>query len=226
MPSLQRSLSVEDLYQKFNKKISRQDPPTISTPSPPAISVPSPPLSRIHHPRQPLSPRLPDPLIFKGDRSKFEDWKLKILDMLSLNGDYYPNEPFKIAYVLTRLGGRVVEYTLSRRRSLKSQYLRPSKPYLCVVDLLQHMDDIDQINPWDIRSNNCQDLEELRYNRKSFPEFYDEFRRYADDLELPDKDLIHSLSVKSQKPLYKAWLYQGCSQVLSKVKKTSVIPTL
>ncbi|KAF6231260.1 hypothetical protein HO173_010592 [Letharia columbiana] len=54
--------------------------------------------------RQPLSPRLPDPPIFTGTNSiLFDDWKMRIQDKLTHNGDYFLTDTFKITYVIVRL---------------------------------------------------------------------------------------------------------------------------
>ncbi|KAF6232250.1 hypothetical protein HO173_009633 [Letharia columbiana] len=99
MPRVQRSLSAEDLYQRFHTKQEEipgqqqetqgQNSPGISVPPP----SPPPPTPRDfealrthrHRPispqpvRQPLSPRLPDPPVFTGTNSiPFDDWKMRI----------------------------------------------------------------------------------------------------------------------------------------------------
>ena len=150
----------------------------------------SPPqTSRDRHIRQHLSPKLPDPPVFTGDRSKFEDWKLKILTKLDLNSDHYPSEPFKIAYTLSRLGGKAVEHTLCRRRP------GAKKPYLTIQDLLDHMIDLFE-TPVDIL-----DYEEIGYRNtlqqgnRSFAEFYADFSKLFGE-DMPEKNRILQLQSK------------------------------
>ena len=151
MPRVQRSLSAEDLYQRYrhtkqenqlenkspNSQAQGQDPPDI--PAPPrdfrafrAYRSASPFRQSNNSPSRPiLSPRLPDPPIFNGtDRSKFEDWKLRILDKLNLNKDHYLTNAFQINYVISRLGGRASEYIVPRRRETTVN------PYVTTKDIL------------------------------------------------------------------------------------------
>ncbi|KAF6236113.1 hypothetical protein HO173_005741 [Letharia columbiana] len=143
MPRVQRSLSAEDLYQRFHtnqeeipgqqQETQGQNSPGISVP-PPSPPPPTPrdfealranrhrPISPqpVRQPlRQPLSPRLPDPPVFTGTNSiTFDDWKMRIRDKLTHNGDHFPTDAFKIAYVVARLregsqSARVYQTTIS-----------------------------------------------------------------------------------------------------------------
>ena len=136
MPRMQRSLSAEDLYQRFHtnqEEISRQQGETQGQSSP-AISVPppSPPppiprdfeaLRHRYRPispqpvRQPLSPRLPDPPVFTDTNSvPFNDWKMRIQDKLTHNGDHFLTDTFKITYVIARLREKINHHISIRRR--------------------------------------------------------------------------------------------------------------
>ena len=55
----------------------------------------------------------------------FDDWKLRIQDKLTHNSDHYPSESFKVAYVMTCLGGEASMHTTLKRRqkSLSSNEL-------------------------------------------------------------------------------------------------------
>ena len=57
---------------------------------------------------------------------------MRIQDKLTHNGDHYLTESFKIAYVITRLGGEAARFTSLRRRQ---------RPYSSVSDLLNHLSD-------------------------------------------------------------------------------------
>ena len=175
MPRVQRSLSIEDLRQRFKREQDSsqgQDspgppPPSQGRDSPelppqsPKPESPPPPLPRDfealrahdHGRRSPfghsqslppvqrpfLSPRFPDPPIFNGSGNTnilFEDWKLRIKDKLIVNKDHYPSEHSQIAYIITRLGGKAIEYTLPRRRT---------NSYHSVAELLNQLSDIYEI---------------------------------------------------------------------------------
>ena len=130
MPRVQRSLSAEDLFQRF-----RHRPPESQAKMPPSAFHPWQPT------RQPLSPKLPDPPVFNGNRSKFEDWKLKVLDKLRLNQDHFPTEEHRLYYVLSRLGDEAVESTLVRRRQ------GAVNPFRTVTDLLDYISDLYETPP-------------------------------------------------------------------------------
>ena len=197
IPRAQRSLSAEDLYRRYHTQpnqpqqgenqsqhgqIQGHDPPNISEPPPPsqprdlrALRRPRSPSLPRQAPRQQLSARLPDPPVFNGsDRSKFEDWKLRIENKLSLNEDHYPTEAFKIEYVISRLSGKATEHTVPRRRKLTA------KPYVSVDDLFQHLSDLYE-TPLRIQEDAsgyiCEDLKQGA--EQSFPDFYAEFMRHA-----------------------------------------------
>ncbi|KAF6240666.1 hypothetical protein HO173_001338 [Letharia columbiana] len=135
MPRVQRSLSAEDLYQRYHRtptgisapppspfhtnqeETQGQNSPGISAP-PPSPPPPTPrdfeALRAYRHRlispqpvRQPLSPRLPDPPVFTGTNSiSFDDWKMRIQDKLTHNSDYFLTNTFKITYVIARLKGK------------------------------------------------------------------------------------------------------------------------
>ncbi len=161
------------------------------SPSPPSSRPSSPPASA----RNPLSPRLstklPDPPIFKCAKDDpkrnvvFDDWKLRITDKLTHNGDHFPTESFKIAYIITRLGGEIIKYISLRRRL---------RPYTTVDELLGHLSDIYEIPTHIIRSENRYTLRSLRQGTQSFQTFYAEFMRCHEREEpYSDEDLIWNM---------------------------------
>ena len=233
MPRVQRSLSAEDLYQRYREtsshpeEIQGQNPPGIPASSPSkeipgqqretqaqnsagisAFPPPSPPppiprdfeaLRHRYRPispqpvRQPLSPRLPDPPIFNGvDRSKFEDWKLKIIDKLTVNKDHYLTDASQIAYVITRLSGKAVEHTLPRRRKTTSN------PYTSIDELLDQLSDLYEDPLYDTQRINGEAFRALKQDEQSFPEFYVKFMRYSSDLPyvLTEEDLMYDLKIR------------------------------
>ena len=183
MPRAQRSLSAEDLYHRYQNQPQQRENPAENSHSPSSQSRDLRALRRQRSPSPPrqaprLSPRLPDPPVFNGsDRSKFEDWKLRIENKLSLNGDHYPTEAFKIEYVISRLGGKATEHTVPRRRKLTT------KPYVSVNDLFHHLSDLYE-TPLQIQEDAsgyiCDDLKQGV--EQPFPDFYAEFMRHAGQL--------------------------------------------
>ena len=165
MPRVQRSLSTEDLYQRYHKT-----PPSISAPPPspfhtnqeetqsqnsPGISAPppSPPpptpqdfkalRAHRHRPispqpiRQPLSSRLPDPPIFTGTNSiPFDNWKMRIQDKLTHNDNHFPTDTFKITYIIARLREEASQHISARRRH---------SSYSSINNLLDHLSNVYEI---------------------------------------------------------------------------------
>lgn len=111
--------------------------------------------------------------MFNGDLKQpalFDDWKLRITDKLTHNQDHFPTKSFKIAYVISRLGGKTIEHTSPRRRR---------RPYQTVDELLEHMSDLYETPLSLIDLQDSRDLKKLR-QEKSFQEFYAEFSRCSD----------------------------------------------
>jgi hypothetical protein len=57
---------------------------------------------------------LPDPTLFYGDRTVFDDWLVQIKNKLRGNADMYPTEDLKIIYVSSRLAGDALALTNPR----------------------------------------------------------------------------------------------------------------
>ncbi|CAD6582495.1 MAG: hypothetical protein ASARMPREDX12_000958 [Alectoria sarmentosa] len=262
MPQIQRSLSAEDLYQRFQENQSERQPTNqesqsqeshnspASSPPPPLrdlealktyrqfqqqknesenqppnqepqgqkpfdnpASSPPPPLrdlealrthrspTRIHRPpaslssrsEQPLrpilSPKLPDPPVFNGtDKSKFEDWKLRIQDKLSLNKDHYPTDAFQVNYVISRLNEKASEHTMHRRRNATTN------PYLSIKNVLNQLSDLYETPLHLLQEANAHVCEGLKQGvEQPFPKFYTEFMRYAANDQSQKRQLIRCL---------------------------------
>lgn len=111
--------------------------------------------------------------MFNGNASKFDDWKQRIQDKLAHNGKHYPSESFKIAYIITRLGGKAVEFT-SRRRRLRS--------YSSVDQLIGHLCDIYETPLATIHDEDHHNLSMLQQDKQPFQTFYAEFMKYAEHI--------------------------------------------
>ena len=175
MPQAQRTLSVNDLLQRFRQQgIHGQNPLTepVSSPppavsladqrrgmqdqnkgqNPPASAVPSPPptVPPDHEALRPksskqatrLSTKLPDPPVFSGtnDHVQFDDWKLRIQDKLTYNGDHYPSDSFKVAYITTRLSGEARSFItfVRRHKALSNDNLSSEE----LLDLLSGLNNL------------------------------------------------------------------------------------
>jgi hypothetical protein len=58
--------------------------------------------------------KLPDPTLFTGDCTVFDDWLVQIKNKLRGNTDSYPSEDLKIIYVSSRLTGNALALTNPR----------------------------------------------------------------------------------------------------------------
>ena len=146
-----------------------------------------------------LSPKLPDPPVFNGNRSRFEDWKLRVTNKLALNQDHFPTEAFRIEYVISRLGGEAIEHTLCRRRDAARN------PYRTASDLLEQLSDVYETSLRLTASQDCHAYHMLKQGGQAFPEFYAKFIKYAGNQEgLTEKKMIEDIGVKISAQLHKA----------------------
>ena len=122
--------------------------------------------------------------MFNGSNNiLFEDWKLRIKDKLIINKDYYTSEFTQIVYTITRLGGKVIKYTLPRRRT---------NLYYSVDELLDQLSDIYETPIKIVQEANYFALNDLRQQENQlFLDFYSEFMRIAGDTSIDfDLDLV------------------------------------
>ena len=101
----------------------------------------------------------------------FDDWHIRIQDKLTHNGDHYPSESFKVAYVMSRLGGEASKYiTLKRRQDSYSSN-----------ELLDLLRDLYETPLSVIYENNYRSFKDLKQQKEQpFPAFYADFRRYSE----------------------------------------------
>ena len=231
MPRVQRSLSADDLLQRYRGQkqgqqqgVPGQSPPVIPVPSP----VPSPPPAvppdleafrpiQSHRPlsphsanrstKQSLSTKLPDPPVFNGINThiEFDDWKLRIQDKLTHNSDHYPCESFKVAYVMTRLGGEASKHITLKRRKAKESL---SNGDLSSKELLDQLSDLYETPLSVIYKENRHALNHLKQGiKQSFFDFYTKWVRYSErgyaavDEEIQAWDLEDRLKKQLRTPL-------------------------
>ena len=147
--------------------------------------------------------RLSDIQIFDGSKPDiFLDWKFRMLDKLRYNADHFTGtnneerEGFKIAYIVSRLGGEASTQTLWRR-----QY----KPYCSTTELLDHLTDLYGIHP-EIAKDMCrQEFNKVEQApEQSFDDFYRAFIKYS--VFRNEDDLVHEMERKVNSALRKVLL--------------------
>ena len=216
IPRIRRSLSIEDLHQRFKRETHSQNSPNIPAPPLPPRDLEvlrhrSPPPRPPSPPRQLLSIKLPNPPVFTStNHISFDDWKLRVKDKLRFNANHYPSDAFQVAYIVTRLGGEAVQHTLPRRRSL-------TRSYLSANELLDHLSDLYE-TPLEISQQaDRRTFRKLRQGNQLFPEFYKIFMKYGSDRYDSDntdpKELVFDLQDKVNIRLRKA--LACCPQQLS-----------
>ncbi len=195
MPRVQRSLSAEDLYHRYQNQPRQEESRSQNSPN---ISEPlhqPRDLRGLRRPRSPspprqaprLSPRLPDPPIFNGtSHVPFDDWKMRIQDKLNHNGDHYPTESFKIAYVIARLGGGASQHVSVRRRY---------RSYSTAKELLDHMTDLYEVPFTVIRQTQQRVYKRMEQGNRPFMEFYRDLMKCAEQINgLPNHDIDVDMS--------------------------------
>ena len=149
MPRVQCCLSADDPLQRFrdqrnqreetagqHRGMQGQDSPAFPDPSLPPAMPKNPATTRRRQTRSHspeairLSTKFREPPVFSRTNCHvlFDDWKLRIQDKLTHNGDHYPCEASKVTYIMARLGWEVSKHlTLKRRRkALQSEALLDS----------------------------------------------------------------------------------------------------
>ncbi|KAF6238976.1 hypothetical protein HO173_002848 [Letharia columbiana] len=144
--------------------------------------------------RQPLSPRLPDPPVFTGTNSiSFDDWKMRIRDKLTHNGDHFPTDAFKIAYVVARLGGEASQHVSTRRRY---------RSYSTVDDLLDHLSNVYEVPLSVLKSTFEHAYDKISQGSQPFLKFYGDLIKYAEhnfkNDSLRNDSLINDIRKKSE----------------------------
>ena len=244
MPSVQRPLSNEDLRHRFqsqtgnrprNQRLLGQNLPVFSNPAPASASSSSSrslshssrsssssPRTSIDQPikQSRLSAKLPDPPVFSGTDKKhgFDEWKMAIQDKLTHNGDHYPSESFKIAYVSSRISGEPLKHISFRRRN---------RPYSRVDEMLDYLSDLYETPLATLEQDHSRAYSKLKQQEQQpFKEFYVDFMKYTEHMrgdEKPgslEKYLVHGLRKRLSSRLRKAAVnWSGLDDTLSGYKQ-------
>lgn len=143
------------------------------------------------------SQKLPDPPQFtNGLEPTWDDWYGKISDKLDVNGDHWPDDKGKLAYIHTRLGGDAALATQGRRQK------NASNPYNTPEDLLEDLAELYE-DP-DKEENARRKYVNLVQGTRKFAEFCNELQRLASILEYQEKQVIADLKDRLHPSLRRA----------------------
>jgi hypothetical protein len=132
----EKHTTLQEEYEKLKEDNQRYKGMVDRLIQVPATPSPEPPQSRQGSPASQAPSggtrvaKLPDPTLFAGDRTVFDDWLVQIKNKLRGNADSYPSEDLKIIYVSSRLTGnalalinpRIDEDSPNRYRQLSELY--------------------------------------------------------------------------------------------------------
>jgi hypothetical protein len=194
---------LEDEVKRYTAIVDRlMVAPTASAPPAPAAPNPSQknsePSPAHSHPGSPAShapfggtrvAKLPDPTLFAGDRTVFDDWLVQIKNKLRGNADSYPSEDLKIIYVSSRLTGNALALTNPRMdEDSPNRYRQLSEFYSHLKELYSDPNKIQ---------NARRDFGKL-YIRSSqvFQEFYALFLRLSTEGGISLQDIKYELNEK------------------------------
>jgi hypothetical protein len=177
-------------------------PATPAIPAVPAVPNPSPknsePSPAYSRPGSPVSytpfggtrvAKLPDPTLFAGDRTVFDNWLVQIKNKLQGNTDLYPSEDLKIIYVSSRLTGNTLALTNPRmNEDSPNRYRQLSEFYSHLKELYSDPNKMQ---------NACCDFGKLQMRSgQVFQEFYTLFLRLSTEGSISLQDIKYELNEK------------------------------
>lgn len=127
---------------------------------------------------------------------------MRIQDKLDHNGDHYPTESFKIAYVIARLGGEASQHVSTRRRY---------RSYSTVHELLSHLIDLYEVPLSILQDTHKRAYDKMTQGNQSFLEFYRDFMKCAEHDTPSDASLMRDLARKSELRLCNQWMASAMS---------------
>lgn len=134
--------------------------------------------------------KIPDPpVLTNGINPSWDEWLFAVRDKLESNHDHWETDRARVAYVLTRLGGRAVKQTFARRTA------GTNKPYLVPDDIIDHLaptfDDPDR------KHNKRREFKALKQGQsQSFIDFYSEFMRLTSHMKRDEDTNLEDLREK------------------------------
>ena len=144
--------------------------------------------------RRKLTPKFPDPPVFTdGVDPTWDDWVAKIAEKLETNEDHYPTEKSRVNYVISRIGGEAVTYTIERRRR------GTTNPYQDIEELLDQLaevyEDTDRVK------NAQREYNNLQMGSQPFKSFIADLMRLGHICGFTDNHLMNDLEGKIPKRL-------------------------
>ena len=156
------------------------------------------------------STKQPDPPVFTdGLDPTWDDWSSKIHEKMRVNSDHFLTEDAKVVYVLSRLGGQAVTYTLYRRG-------KTDNPYLAYEDILDQL--AETYEDSDRLENARRDLVRLQMLERPLKAFIADFQRMAHASKLAEDHLIQLLREKLPSRLKKPMLAQNAVAPFASLK--------
>ncbi|KAF6225288.1 hypothetical protein HO173_012855 [Letharia columbiana] len=121
---------------------------------------------------------------------------MRIRDKLTHNGDHFPTDAFKIAYVVARLGGEASQHVSTRRRY---------RSYSTVDDLLDHLCNVYEVPLSVLKETYQHAYDKISQGSQPFLKFYGDLIKYTecdfrnDSLnDLRNNSLINDIRKKSE----------------------------
>jgi hypothetical protein len=195
---------LEDNIKRYTAIVDRliTAPATPAIPAVPAVPNPSPknsePSPAHSRPGSPTShapfggtrvAKLPDPTLFTGDRTVFDNWLVQIKNKLRGNTNSYPSEDLKIIYVSSRLTGNTLALTNPRiDEDSPNRYRQLSEFYSHLKELYSDPNKIQ---------NARRDFGKLQmHSGQVFQEFYTLFLRLSTEGSISLQDIKYKLNEK------------------------------
>jgi hypothetical protein len=189
----EKHITLQEEYEKLKEDNQRykgmvdrlMQVPAALSPSP----SPEPSQSRQGSPGGVRVAKLPDPTLFAGDRTVFDDWLVQIKNKLRGNADSYPSEDLKIIYVSSRLTGNALALTNPRMdEDSPNRYRQLSELYDHLKELYSDPNKMQ---------NARREFHKLQMRSGHvFQEFYALFLRLSTEGGISSQDLKYELNEK------------------------------
>lgn len=155
----------------------------------------------------------PDPPMFTdGVDPTWDDWSSKMEHKLIVNHDWFPSTESKLAYVISRLGGKAAIQTMNRRRRGCDN---PYQSYKGIMDELEEVyEDTDR------KGSAIIEFDKLQQGKdQPFMEFYADFIRLGQIMKTDTDTLLKDLRKKMRSGMKLHWDSQGGFKDLKSAKE-------
>jgi hypothetical protein len=205
--------TLTNLVQSLQAQIAT---PTTSDTQAPPVADPQAPLKSSNEPSAlalveglgtRLSTKYPNPEMFTGEKDKLDFFLAQLKLKLLVNRDRYPNEPDRVAYTISRLGGNALKQVTPFISAGNLESLESLATLGTVIEILQRAYGIVDRHAEAIRK-----LRNLKQRNREFVVYYSEFERYMADYEYNDQEKVD-------------YLLEGLSdELLSALKNQPTVP--